>query len=160
MGKWENVFEQNEEKIFNALVDAEKQRHEWKNGSGYNVSAYLKDDGSIFIDIDTQSSFYPANDDMICIYCAPTFAEYIDPDCYTDDDIKQAVNQYYYYDARFICRQADLRDEDIAFLRRDGDEYVLFDGQVIKMDPSWDDDKYNHFLSVGVLCDQDGNTIY
>ena len=157
MKKWETLFEQNEEKIFNALVKAEKQRHEWKNGSGYNVSAYLKDDGSIFIDIDTQSSFYQSSDKMICIYCVSTFGEYIDQDSYTDSDIKDAVNEYYLDDARVACRKADEQDEEIAFLRRDGDEYVFLDNQVIKMDPSWDDDKYNHYLTVGALCDQDGN---
>lgn len=128
MGKWTDIFEQNEDAIFDALVQAETARHEFNSGSGYNVSVCLKNDGSISIDIDMQSSFYPSSDKMICIYCSPTFGAYIDPDSYTDDDIKQAVNEFYYDDARFICRQADIRDEDIAFLSRSGDESVKFSG--------------------------------
>ena len=160
MGKWEAIFEQNEERIFNALVEAEKQRHEWKNGSGFAIWVLLKNDGNVSVEVGVDWVDFRNGSDMICICSLNTFGEYIDQDSYTDDDIKQAVNEYYYDDARFICRQADRTEETESFLRRDGDEYVLFYGQVIKMDPSWDDDKYNHFLTIGVLCDQDGNTVY
>lgn len=104
---WEEIFDENEDKIFNALVEAEKQRHDFKNGSGYNVCVYLENDGSTYIDIDTQSSFYPTSDKMICIYCAPTFGECIDPDSYTLADIAFQVNFYCFEDARLVCRQRD-----------------------------------------------------